>query len=392
MKILYALNSGSPGGMEQHVLDLTKAMVQQGHEVYIWCRDGDIVAWLKREGAIVTTISINFELDPVYIIKLALFLRNHKIDVVHSHELKASANALLAGFFAKTPVRISHIHTPMSEWIVTSFIKKLYTRLTIFCYSLEVNLLAHAEIALTESRKQIKITEGIRSEKLVIIPNAVDTSKAIADTNLKISYKREIFQRFNIPEDAFLFGVVSRLTREKGHTLLIKAFKEFLSHSGMESRPVYLMLAGGGILEDNLRELLRELGLTTQVIITGVFKEEDKIRFYSALDVFVFPTLAEGFGIVLIEAMYNSLPIICSDLEVLQEVGGSTMLYFETGSVRDLAQKMFDTYIRKDNLEHMTSASRQRVLDLYTMDKFSANYIKLYQSLLERVGKVASRA
>ena len=66
MKILYVLNSGNPGGMEQHVLDLVTGMVAAGHQVFVWCAEGDIVKWYQTAGAEVEVHSINFEIDPQY--------------------------------------------------------------------------------------------------------------------------------------------------------------------------------------------------------------------------------------------------------------------------------------------------------------------------------------
>jgi hypothetical protein len=54
MKILYTLNSGNPGGMEQHVLDLVKGMVKNGQEVHVWCKEGEISKWFASAGAHVT--------------------------------------------------------------------------------------------------------------------------------------------------------------------------------------------------------------------------------------------------------------------------------------------------------------------------------------------------
>ena len=177
MNILYTLNSGRPGGMEQHVLDLVVGMVTKGHRVFVWCPDGKIVDWYTKAGAHVTPKTIGFELDPKYIFELIKFLRTNKIDVIHSHELKASANALLAGFLARTKVRISHIHTPMTEWKHPNSIKKLFSYLEMFGYACETAMFSSKELALTETRKKEKIRSLILASKIEIIPNGFDLSR-----------------------------------------------------------------------------------------------------------------------------------------------------------------------------------------------------------------------
>lgn len=383
MNILYTLHSGNPGGMEQHVLDLVRSMIEKGHKVYVRCLDGPIVDWYKKAGAVVSTSQIKFEIDPFYIWGLIKLLRNEKIDVLHSHELKASGNSLIAGFLAGTKIRISHIHTPISEWRIPGFIKYLYTKITIFCYAMEVRLLASAEIALTESRKQVKVTEGIPESKLVVIPNTLAISKFDVTSDQERSFREEIFQRFSIPDGSYVFGNVSRMTEEKGHSVLLKAFKKLLEYSIEGKENIYLLLAGGGALEEDLKKQAVELGISDKVRFSGVFAAEDLVKFYKTFDSFIFPSLAEGFGIVLIEAMYNALPIISSDLEVLQEVGGSTIILFETGNSDDLAQKMLNIYQKKDRIEELRQSAKQRVLELFCMQKFAETYENLYFSLME---------
>ncbi len=352
-------------------MDLVKSMRDRGHEVYVRCVDGPIVDWFKNSGAVVTTRPIKFEIDSAYVYSLAQYLKAEKIDVIHAHELKAAANSLLAGFLAGTKVRISHIHTPISEWKIPSFAKYLYTQVAIFGYRIEVTLLSSMEIALTESRRKVKAKEGIPEAKLTVIPNTLDTSKFDLTHDQEESYRLEILNKYSIPKNSYVFGTVSRMTAEKGHSVLLKAFKRFLEFSVENKENIYLLLAGGGTLEEELKKTAVDLGISDKVRFSGVFAAEDLVKFYKTFNSFIFPSLAEGFGIVLIESMYNALPTVSSDLEVLQEVGGSTVIFFETGNDFDLAEKMLSLYQKKDRINELGQAAKQRVLDLYEMDKFA---------------------
>jgi len=125
MKIAYILNSGNFGGMEKHVLDLCQGMIQHGHQVFVWCPSGDMVPSFEKAGAQVTQIKIRFDIDPTYIKRLARFLKENRVDIVHAHELKAAVNSLIAGRLAGVNVRISHTHTPISEWQISRWKKKI---------------------------------------------------------------------------------------------------------------------------------------------------------------------------------------------------------------------------------------------------------------------------
>ena len=377
MKILYTLNSGSPGGMEQHVLDLVTAIVSNGDTVYVWCPEGITSDWYKNAGALVENHSIKLDIDPLYIYSLVKFLVANKIDIVHSHELKAGVNALIAAKLAGVKSRISHTHTPVSEWKINEIKRKFNTLL----YSLIVNLLSTKEIALTESRKRVKISEGINENKLVVIPNCVNHELFAQDSDVVVDNKKEILQKYKINMGAFVFGCVGRLTIEKGQDVLIKAFAEFSEKIGREQE-IYLMLIGGGPREAELKRLSETLHVEDKVIITGIFDAEEREKYFASIDIFVFPSRAEGFGIVLLEAMASGLPCICSDLEVLQEVGGSTCLYFDTDNYIDLADKMFFFYEKKNELKRLGEAAQNRVKELFSVGNFANKYLNLYSELL----------
>jgi glycosyltransferase involved in cell wall biosynthesis len=379
MKILYVLNSANPGGMEKHVFDLALGMKNKGHEVFVFCPLGPINDWFLNVGIETFPFEIKWDIDPFYIRDLVVFLRDQKIDVIHSHELKAVVNSLIAAAIVGTEVRVSHTHTPLTEWRIGPIKKVLNIALDTFM----INVFGSCEIALTESRKKLKLREGVRDEKLAIIPNALDTTLFDVTKNERAEYRQEIMTRFHLPKDAFIFGNVSRMTKEKGHEIAIEAFSELLEKKGAHKENSYLLLAGGGALEDSLRRLVSLLGLEKRIILTGVFPYEDLIKYYSSFDAFVFPTLAEGFGYVLVEAMYMGLPLICSDLEVLKEVGGNTVTFFKTRNSSDLASKMIKLLKNPESFEKKAQKAKEKVVSDYSLEKFIFSYEKLYKDLFE---------
>ncbi|GIW69592.1 MAG: glycosyl transferase [Patescibacteria group bacterium] len=378
MKILYTHNSQKLGGMEQHVLDLVEGVGRQGHEIFVWCPEGRPSENYKKAGAQVTYKQISSDFDSKYINDLASFLKDNEIDIVHSHELKACVNALLASRKAKTPVKITHTHTPISEWKINPLKKKL----NAMFYSFMVNKYSDAEIALTESKKKVKIKEGIKEGKLVVIPNGINVEKFAVSHLERRTGEEEIRKKYDIGKNAFVFGNVGRLTREKGLDVLVDAFHKFLSNDYYHTKDFALLIAGGGEMEGEIKRIAANRGISDKVIITGEFPPEDLVKYYSAFDFFVFPTLAEGFGLVLIEALYNELPVICSDLDVLKEVAGDTAVYFKTGDSADLAGKMIEAYekfVTNDNAPSFRG--KQRVANMFSMDAFVNNYISLYERL-----------
>jgi glycosyltransferase involved in cell wall biosynthesis len=141
------------------------------------------------------------------------------------------------------------------------------------------------------------------------------------------------------------------------------------------------MIAGTGPLEEELKLLTQKLSIEKNVVFTGWFGDEDKVKIYSAFDAFIFPSYTEGFGIVLIEAMYLGLPTIASDIEVLREVGKGAVRYFRVGSSSDLAekiQKLYEDISMEDNF-NVDKIVRKAETE-YTMTNFVSNYLNLYKS------------
>ena len=379
MRILYALNSSQPGGMEQHVLDLVEGMTGFGHEVFVCCPNGVVSDTYKKAGAYVVNMEVKSDFDLRYIFALAKFLRDKKIQVVHAHELKTVTNAVLSAFFAGVGVRVAHTHTPISEWRVQQFMKTP----AYIGYALLVNFFTTCEIALTRSRKQVKIKEGMFANKIVVIPNGVRVANFILSDGERLENKRRVRASYRIPEDAFVFGMTGRMTVEKGHLSLIDGFAEFLKSFNVERTKVGLFLAGGGELEELIKRKIEGIGFPCAVAVSGIFPAGEKLAILSAFDVFVFPSLSEGFGIGLVEAMAFGLPIVCSDLDVLKEVAGSTVVYFEAGNSRNLAEKLYGIYERRDNLANLSFSARERVRELFSFEKFAQNYNSLYSKLVE---------
>jgi glycosyltransferase involved in cell wall biosynthesis len=386
MNILYVLNSGKPGGMEKHVLDLVNGMISKGHTVYVICNEGEIVEWYVQAGAQVSTAHIRSEIDKDYIKELISFIKENQIQVIHSHELKAVTNATLAGLFSGVKCRIGHTHTPISEWQVPSLLKKIYTIFTIIGYSMLVNLFMSREMALTMTRKKTKKREGMLGSKVKVIPNGLDFQKFKIDDEQRTENRKELKERFSIPENAFVIGNVSRLTPEKGHSVLIRGFTSFVEKAkqiGVDE-DFYLFIAGGGELESEIRSLSCDYNIEERVIITGVFDDAELPKFYSAFDIFVFPSFAEGFGYVLVEAMYSKVPVLASDLDVLKEVSQKTVAFFRTKNHVDLAEKLQDLYLRIKKKNDLVTHPLEVVEENYSMEKFIERYEKLYKEILNK--------
>lgn len=369
-KILFTLNSSDFGGMEKTVLDLVKNLPEK-FEKFVVCPRGDLYPEFEKFAKVKSHKKIK-KIDFEYISMLISILKKNKIEIIHANEPKIVFNSLIASYIAKVPVRISHTHTPISDWRVGPFSKIL----NIFFNSVFVNLFATYEISLTEKIKQKKINEFIFPNKLYTIPNSIDP-----DFVSKVD--EEFSKNKNLPNTnvgKFTFLCLSRLTPEKNQEILIKAFSTFQKHI-LNSK---LIIAGKGTDLSKLKKLTKELKIESNVTFIEEVSEKDKVLLFLSCNCFVFPTLAEGFGITLLESMYSVYPVISSNLPVLKEVSGENVVFFESNNQDDLALKMLEVYkdrLNSKNYEKLMK-NKKYVLGHYSLKKYVENYTKLYNKCL----------
>lgn len=433
MKICYVLNSGDPGGVEQHVLDLTRGMVERGHEVYVVSPWGKMINKYFDAGARIRVDRPRLDIDPFYIFRLARFINKIQPNILHVHMLKTVVNGLIAvkvfrllGFARNQspnsskpglpkhnpglspsgfPVVIVHIHTPLPEWQIPWWKKKL----DIFVNRIVTNWAADMVVALTESRRRVKIEgEGIDPEKIRIISNGVDLEKVKSE---RLNVKKDYRQRLGFSEDTVLVGTLSRLTVEKGIDYLIEAVSQLSAYS-VPHTAYQILVGGSGKLKEDLEEKAASLKVEGRPIpqppgigqakprrfslgrrssspvrepriqFLGFIPEEEKWAYLNALDIFVFPSLAEGFGISLIEAMACGCACLASNLEVLEEVGGDAVEFFETKNPEDLARKLADLIRDKEKRKQLAVRAQERVEQEYSLENFWDRYENLYCTLL----------
>ena len=374
--ILYLSRSGDFGGMEKHILDLINA-VNKDYKVYVFSPNGPMISKYISAGANHYEAYPLGSFDYEFALKVRRFVIENQIDIVHTHELEVSVLGLMGLIGVKNVKKIMHVHTPITNWRHTFLNKIFKAPLNFIANFVVANFVADKVIALTAIIKNERIyNELVRPSKIVVIPNAVDTSDLQISDIDRAKYKTEIIKRYNIPINSTIIGNLGRMTIEKGYDLLIKAFATNFKNDINENVKYHLLLVGGGKLEDTYQTLVNDLGISDQVTITGKFNDEDKVKFYSTFDYMVFPSRAEGFGYVLCEAMYFGIPVLASDLPILKQVSDNKLMYFKTDNLDDLELKLSEfVELNVDTSEY------KKALQAYSTQSFKKNYLSLYNLL-----------
>lgn len=144
--------------------------------------------------------------------------------------------------------------------------------------------------------------KAVERGEVVVVYNGIDFTKYKCNSALAKEYR----QKLGI-DDKIVLGHIGRFNYQKNHEFLIEVFAEFKKNHENS----VLLLIGRGELENKIREKVNILGLGEDVKFLGI--RDDIPQLLNAMDVFVFPSLFEGLGIVLIEAQISKLPVVVSD-------------------------------------------------------------------------------
>ena len=230
-----------------------------------------------------------------YIKTLKKVFKENNYKIVHSHLNALSVFPLFAAYLAKVPVRIAHSHsTTNKKELKKNIIKNI---LKPFSKIFSTDYFACSEHAARWLFGNKTFEKGM----VQIIYNSIDIDKFKYNEEIRNKIRKEMQI-----ENKFVLGHVGRFVQQKNHDFLIDIFKEVYK----ENKNVVLLLIGDGPLEWKIKEKVKKNGLENAVYFLGIKDNVNELM--QAMDVFVFPSLYEGLGIVLIEAQSSNLPCLVS--------------------------------------------------------------------------------
>lgn len=230
------------------------------------------------------------------IYRLRHFLKENEYDVVHINmgSFFPVLCCAIAAKQAKVPLVIAHSHSSGMYSKQKRFLANIFAPI--------LSVFADKYCACSEMAAENLFSRRIiRNKKYILINNSIETNKFIYNETIR----KEIRDELEI-KDEIIIGNVGRFVEVKNHNFLIDMFCELKN----QIPNAKLLLVGEGELREKLYKKVCTLGLETSVIFAG--QRNDTYRFYQAMDVFVFPSIMEGLGIVAIEAQAAGLPCYVS--------------------------------------------------------------------------------
>jgi len=363
MRLLFINSIQMFAGGEVWMLRTLDGLRKRGHRVFLICRPGtELEQRARRQGFAVTTITMKNDFDLLAIYRTWKFIRKHRIQVMVTNmdrELRfGSIAARLAGHCAIIPRR--GIDFPLKN--------RLQYRLTW-------QLLADRVIANSAATRQALLRNApwLDPDKIHVIYNGIDPAPfmASADCDLRSEWTTD--------PAAKIIGFAGQLDERKGIHDLLPAFKHVV-----EKWPnVHLVLAGEGPLRQFIENYCRENGLTGRVHLPGFLSPITD--FMKAIDCLVLPSLWEGFGIVLIEAMAAGKPVITTHVSSMPEIvqHNESGLVVPVQDATALANAFATLLQNPRQATQWGENGRQRVLKMFTIDRMLDELVTLFSRTVQ---------
>lgn len=186
------------------------------------------------------------------------------------------------------------------------------------------------------TKKDLLKKAGVKEEQIEVIYEGIDE----VFSEVKGDILSNTLKKYDIENNKY-FLFVGTIQPRKNLSRLIKAYQIFLSQDKNSKNPPKLVLAGAkGWLSDEIYDLPEKLGIKDKVIFLGRVDEVDLPALYSGALAFVFPSLFEGFGLPILEAMSCATPVITSNVSSMPEVAGDAAVLVDPEKTEQIAKSM----------------------------------------------------
>jgi len=364
MNVLFLTNHLNIGGITSYVSSLAAGLKKRGHDIYVATSGGECLTGFRQAGITCLAVPLNTkkELSPRILFssfRLRRWLKEVNIDIIHANSRTTSVLACLL----KRYTGISFITT------CHGFFKVRPLRKIFPCWGDRV-------IAISDPVKVHLITDfGLAASKISVVHNGIDTDRfKVVPENGQESAKRGLGLTAGP-----VVGIIARLADIKGHAYLIRAMKSVL-----ERIPdAQLLIVGDGKEQKNLVSLVSRLNMQKNVSMIASCVDTDAV--FSAMDIFVLPSLEEGLGLSLMEAGAKGLAVIGTDIGGIRSVvkDGFNGFLVRPKDAVDLANSILKLLESADLRKQMGRNGADFIRKNFSLEGMAAETEKVYLKCLE---------
>jgi len=288
-----------------------------------------------------------------------------KIEVIHAHQYTPYFYAVLSSAFIRNILIIYTEHG------------RLYPdrrRLKRFLFNPLLAMFTDHIISISESTKKAMITyDNFPSRKIKVVLNGVKFENNIK--NINISQKR---RSLGLDDKSLIVGTAARLDGIKNIPMMLRAFKIVLS----QIPDIFLLIAGKGPQEDELKALSSELCISNRIVFLGL--RHDLPEIYQLYDVFALSSFTEGISITLLEAMAAGIPTVVTDVGGNPEVviNSKTGYLVSLSDEHAMADKIIELLRDPQKRSLMGQNAAARAHKYFSFNRMLLDYLQLYRETI----------
>ena len=368
LRVMHLVGKLGTGGMENGIINICHNLPQSEFQssICIFEPGGAMEERIDRQIVDVFHVTKRIGNDPILPIRLAGLLSRQRIDILHLHNWGTLIEGVIAAKLCGTTAVVHGEHGMIYDQPRQVWAQKLAWR--------RVDRVLAVSDALADRMSE---TIGYPKERIQIIPNGVDSDFFSPCQQTKEEAKRQL----GLPADGLLVGIVARFVPFKNHLGAIRA----LAVATENGSPFHLALAGDGQLAGELRQLVGNLNLNSNVHFLG---ELERVRpFLHSLDVFLSnSTHREGMSNAVLEAMACRLPVIATRVAASPELldDGSSGILIQPGDDQALADAIVKLSKDQQLRSRLSEQARDRAVEVYGFSKMIESYRDLYRELWAR--------
>lgn len=364
MKILQVCSAESLGGGERHVIDLTRALIERGHQLHLAVRPGSpLIDALAGAPVQWHELGLRNALDIMSAQRIASIIQEHGIDVIHAHVARDYAFCGIAARMAR-PVRFfltRHHFNPIKSN-------------PIYAWTLAE---ARALIAVSESvRENLVAAFPQFADRTIVIPNWIDDRGESGASREEARARLGITRRIAV-------GIIGRLTTLKRQDLFIRAAAHLIKERHWTDADFLIIGepgSGDEAYAEQLREMVAKANVGYHVHFTGYV--EDLPAQLVALDIVTTPSENEAFSLALVEAMAAGCAVIATRVGGMAEIveDGVTGIFVERDDQWSLIGGLSRLLTDKPLREKLGKAARASVIDRFERERVIDRIEALYSN------------
>lgn len=373
MRVVHLIKAKQIGGAERHLLMLLPALIERGIDAHLLVLTepdipmDDLFAEAEERGIPAEAISVHSKIDVVIIRRIRAKLLDLQPDILHTHLIHADTFGLAAGKLARVPHIITSRHN--DDDFRSKRVVKWASGIMWSGFK--------ACIAISDAIKRFVIeVEKAPPEKVYVVKYGIE-HQALSQADFD-SARQKLLAELELDDDAQLLGMACRLVAQKGVSYALEAIRDI--HG--EYPNAHLVIAGDGDLMHELKHVAAEYEISDNVHFLGW--RTDVPQLMAGFDMFLMPSLWEGFGLVALEAMSKRRPVIASAVTALPEVveDEQTGLLIPAEDSSALAEAIRTLLADRSLRVHMGMVGEDRVEQYFTVARMADETVTVYRKFV----------